>query len=339
VKRKFTIALRIGISLTLVTLLFREHDFSTQIAPRLISLLENWPWVICGLFSAFMSLLACATRWHVILRGCAPQVSWRTLARTEIVAAFFNISSIGVIGGDTYKIMSVTRRLRGQAPQVGVSLMLDHVAGFVAVGLLFFSCFAAIWPRWEALGHDAKLLLTGFSGFMGVSFIGMIISWITFKPKVLAWGKQTFPRILGTPFFERISSILTTVHDVILVLWRRALGSILVSIAVYGFLFFTFYCALRAVGSHAPLLDVMTAMPVVDASATLPISLSGIGVREKTFEALLSSFAGVPESACISAAFVGWLFTIFWGLIGGGIFLKGDEHPVVSHGSTPTTIF
>ncbi|MFM7604071.1 MAG: lysylphosphatidylglycerol synthase domain-containing protein, partial [Prosthecobacter sp.] len=198
-------------------------------------------------------------------------------------------------------------------------------------------CLAAIWPRWEALGHDAKLLLTGFSGFMGISFIGMIICWITLKPKVLAWGKQTFPRILGTAFFDRISSTLTTMHDVILALWRRALCSILISIAVYGFLFFTFYCALQAVGAHAPLLDVMTAMPVVDASATLPISLSGIGIREKTFEALLSSFAGVPESACVSAAFVGWLFTIFWGLIGGGMFLKSDGRPALARLSEPTT--
>ena len=324
-KRRFSIAFRLVISVVLLVLLFREHGFISEIVPRLGALLQNWPWVIAGLAASVMGLVFCALRWFVLLRGYAPHMPLWVMVRTEITAAFFNISSIGVLGGDAYKIMSISRRLPGQAAQVGVSLMLDHVAGFIAVGLLFFGCFATIWPRWAALGHDAQLLLGGFSGFMGISLAGMILSWITFKPKVLAWGKRTFPRLLGNAFFEKLSEKLITTHDVILALWRRALVSVVVSIGVYASLFFTFYCALRAVGADAPLLDVMTAMPIVDAMASLPISISGLGVRERTFEALLSSFAGVPEAACVSAAFIGWLFSVFWGLVGGVLFLKGGR--------------
>ncbi|MBL9131343.1 MAG: flippase-like domain-containing protein, partial [Verrucomicrobiaceae bacterium] len=105
----------------------------------------------------------------------------------------------------------------------------------------------------------------------------------------------------------------------------RALAAVFVSFGCYASIFLTFYCALRAVGGHAPLLDVMTAMPVVDAMSSLPISISGLGVRERTFEALLSGFAGVPEAACVSAAFVGWLFSVAWGLVGGLIFLQGGR--------------
>lgn len=324
-KRKLSIAFRLVISVVLLVLLFREHGFISEIVPRLGSLLQNWPWVLAGLSASLMGLVFCALRWFVILRGYAPQMPFWVMVRTEITAAFFNISTIGVVGGDAYKIMSIARRLPGQAAQVGVSLMLDHVTGFITVGLLFFGCFAAIWPRWEALGHDAQLLLGGFSTVMGFSLAGMIFSWITFKPKVLAWGKRTFPRLLGNAFFDSLSEKLITTHDVILALWRRALVSVVVSIGVYASLFLTFYCALRAVGANAPLLDVITAMPVVDAMASLPISISGLGVRERTFEALLSSFAGVPEAACVSAAFIGWLFSVFWGLVGGVLFLRGGR--------------
>ncbi|MFM2167080.1 MAG: hypothetical protein RIS79_1451 [Verrucomicrobiota bacterium] len=311
--------------MVLLMLLFREHGLVSEIVPRLGSLLQNWPWVLAGLAASVMGLVFCAFRWFVILRGYAPHMPFWVMVRTEITAAFFNISTIGVVGGDAYKIMSISRRLPGQAAQVGVSLMLDHVTGFISVGLLFFGCLAMIWPRWEALGHDARLLLTGFSGFMGVSLAGMILSWITLKPKVLAWGKRTFPRVLGTAFFESLSEKLITTHDVILALWRRALVSVVISTGVYASLFLTFYCALRAVGANAPVLDVITAMPVVDAMASLPISISGLGVRERTFEALLSGFAGVPEAACVSAAFIGWLFSVFWGLVGGMLFLKGGR--------------
>lgn len=322
-KRKLSIFLRLGISMVLLGVLFHEHDFFTQIAPRLGALWQNWPWVLAGLSSAFLALMLCSLRWFILLRGYAPCLPWRVLARTEIVAAFFNLSSVGVIGGDACKIMTLNRRLPGQAPQVGVSLMLDHVAGFVGVGILFFGCLAAIWPRWEALGHDARMLLAGFSSCMGLALAGMVFSWLTFKPRVLAWGQRMFPRVLGRPFFQRISRTLVTTHDVILSLWRRALVSVLISLPLYGCIFLNFYCALRAVGAWAPLLDVVTAMPVVDAMASLPISIAGIGVRERTFEALISSFAGVPQAACVSAAFVGWLFSVFWGLVGGCLFLRG----------------
>jgi hypothetical protein len=57
--------------------------------------------------------------------------------------------------------------------------------------------------------------------------------------------------------------------------------------------FMSFYCGLRAVGGAAPVLDVLTAMPIVDMAASLPVSISGLGVRERTFEALLSGIAGV----------------------------------------------
>ena len=43
--------------------------------------------------------------------------------------------SLGVVGGDAYKIMSLSRRLPGQTMPVSVSLVLDHLAGLVAVAL------------------------------------------------------------------------------------------------------------------------------------------------------------------------------------------------------------
>ncbi|MBL9132094.1 MAG: flippase-like domain-containing protein, partial [Verrucomicrobiaceae bacterium] len=228
-KRRLSIAVRLVISVVLMALLFREHSFVSDIVPRLGALLQNWPWVLAGLSTAFLGLMCCATRWFIILRGQAPEISWRFLARTEIVAAFFNISTVGVVGGDACKILSVSRRLKGRTAQVGVSLMLDHATGFVAVGVLFFTCFAFVWPRWEALGRDARVLLAGFSTVMGVSLAGMVFAWFTFKPRVLAWGQRTFPRVLGTPMFGKLADKLIVTHYVILALWRRALAAVFVS--------------------------------------------------------------------------------------------------------------
>ena len=65
----------------------------------------------------------------------------------------------------------------------------------------------------------------------------------------------------------------------------------------------------------------MLAMPVVDMAAALPISVSGLGVREKTFETLMAALCGLPEATGVAASLAGWLFNVFWGLIGGAIFI------------------
>jgi glycosyltransferase 2 family protein len=325
VKRALSITLKLGISSLLLWLLLRRHDLRMEIAPRLALLLENWPWTLAGLLAAFAALAAAAARWWLLVRGFAPQFPWLAMLRVELSACFFNVTSVSVIGGDAFKIMAMSRRLPGEVPRVGVSLMLDHVAGFVALGLMFLSCLALQWSRWEMLGQDARMLLLGYGGYMGVALLGMIVSWITFKPNVLAWGKRTFPRVLGSAFFAKLSSKLEQAHDLILELRGRMLGSVVLAVLLYLAVFTAFYCALRAVGGNAPFLDVTTAMPVVDAIASLPISFSGLGVRERTFEMLMSGFAGVEEAVCVSAAFAGWLFTVFWGLVGGLLFLIGGK--------------
>ena len=95
--------------------------------------------------------------------------------------------------------------------------------------------------------------------------------------------------------------------------------SVLLYLAQYG----TFYCGLQAVGGRAPLLAVFGTMPMVDAAAGLPISVNGLGVREKTFSTLLQALAGLPPATAVSASLAGWLMGICWALLGGLLFIRG----------------
>lgn len=329
-KRLISISLRLLISGVLLALLFREHDLIAEIAPRFRALLTNWPWMLAGIVFAFLSLFLTAVRWHILLRGLVPHLPFGIVLRAEIVSAFFNISSVGVVGGDTYKIMSLSRRLPGKAMPVSVSLVLDHLTGLVSVALLFLGCMLAAHSRWQELGHDVRLLFTGYGMYVGGSVGGLLLAWISFKPNVLAWGKRTFPRTFGHPKFASILTRMAQVNDVFTLLWRRMLSATVVSTGMHVAFFMSFYCGLRAVGGAAPLLDVLTAMPIVDAAASLPVSISGLGVRERTFEALLAGLAGVPEAVSVSASLAGWMFNLFWGVVGGVLFLRSKHAPIVT---------
>ncbi len=326
-KRLISILLRLVISAVLLWLLFREHDLLGDIMPRFQGMSDHWPWALAGIGCAFMSLFLTAVRWHIILRGIEPGLSFGTVMRAELVSAFFNISSVGVVGGDTYKIMSLSRRLPGKTMPVSVSLILDHLTGFVAVSLLFLLCAAITSGRWHEFGTNVRVIVTGYAMYTGGATVGLLITWVSFKPNVLAWGRRTFPRTFGHPKFAGIIQRMARVHDIAAPLWRRLFSAILVAGCMHVMFFLSFYCGLRAVGGVAPVIDVLTAMPIVDTAASLPVSISGLGVRERAFETLLSGIARVPEPICISASLAGWLLNLSWGLVGGLLFLRSKHHP------------
>ena len=74
----------------------------------------------------------------------------------------------------------------------------------------------------------------------------------------------------------------------------------------------------------------MAVMPVVDVIAALPISISGLGVRERTFEFMLGQLTGIAPSAAVSASLIGFLFNIFWGLVGGLAIITARQQKAMS---------
>ncbi len=43
-------------------------------------------------------------------------------------------------------------------------------------------------------------------------------------------------------------------------------------------------------------------MPVIDAISGLPVSIGGVGVREKLFQVLMGDLAGVPAATAVAAS-------------------------------------
>jgi hypothetical protein len=62
-------------------------------------------------------------------------------------------------------------------------------------------------------------------------------------------------------------------------------------------------------------------LPIILTIASLPISLSGIGVREQLFQNVLSGMFGTPEGLAVMISITGFLIVVFWGLVGGCVYL------------------
>ena len=62
-------------------------------------------------------------------------------------------------------------------------------------------------------------------------------------------------------------------------------------------------------------------MPIVNAITGLPISLSGIGVRESLLEVLFKDLCDLPSVIGVSISVIGYSYFVLFGVIGGIVYL------------------
>jgi hypothetical protein len=96
------------------------------------------------------------------------------------------------------------------------------------------------------------------------------------------------------------------------------------SVPAHLCIFLAFYFTARAFGVFSGvggMIDILSVLPVILTIASLPISLSGVGVREQLFQNVLAGLFGTPESVAVMISITGFLMIVFWGLVGGCVYL------------------
>lgn len=279
--------------------------------------LQSPVWLISGLFFAGVSILAGAFRYYLLLRAQSIPVSFAHIVKLSFISALFNIASLGVAAGDAVKMIGVMRRHPHKKIPITMALIMDHLVGFVSGGIIFlvFAWGGGIIDQ-VSQGVVRQALIYG-TIFQLISLALIALMFFTSSENRHRWIRSKFPRLTTNRHIESMASAVDTFQNQKKVAALALATSMLLSLSF----FMSFYVALRTVDDHAPLGPVLTVMPVVDVASALPISISGLGVREKTFEFFLSELTDISPGAAVSASLIGFLFHVFWGLIGGVLLL------------------
>lgn len=320
-KKALVILLKLAITTALLWMIFREHAFTRDILPHLLALSRNWDWTLAGLACVGLSTWLSALRWQVLLRGQEHPVPGGEVLRITVVSNFFNITSLGAVGGDAYRVLALLQRPGARRLPVMVSVMLDHMLGMVGLAVLFLVCGVVFRDNFAQYSLEVRAIVEGFAWFMGGSLVAIVLSAISFTPRLYSWGERQWPWMLGWPPLKSFAQACDALRRA----WGCSLVAMVLSVLLFLLHFLSFYCGIYAVGGQAPLLEVLAAMPIVDAAAGLPISVSGLGVREKTFETLIHALTGLPEATAVAASLAGWLMGVVWGLVGGLLFVSGSR--------------
>ncbi|MBS0246344.1 MAG: flippase-like domain-containing protein [Proteobacteria bacterium] len=301
-RRLIMLLLKAAISILLLYLSLRAVNLAV-LGERLSRLHPGWLIVAVGILAAQVFLLA--ARWRLIATGCGIASSFRTTLRISFIAMFFNQVLPSTVGGDAARIWMLAREGGGWAASA-YSVLLDRVAGIVALTLIVFICLP--WTLTLVQDPVARivLILIGGSAIAG-SFVFLAIGHIRWKP-LMHWAptrhlvevSRTGWRICGS--------------------WRDLTAIGTMSFTVHLMTILAAWCMMQSVSAMTSFALLLYLVPPVILIATVPVSIAGWGVREGSM-IVAFAYAGLPQSdGLVVSVLIGLTFFAI-GAIGGVIWI------------------
>lgn len=309
-KKTLLTCLQVLVTLGLLWWVFHDPEKRAQMAGALAR--ADWHWVVAGVGVFFLSTLLATVRWKVLLAVQDIRMSWVRTWKLFMIGSFFNLFMLGSTGGDVVKMFLTMRETKTHKAAALLSVFMDRVIGMLA--LIFLSLFF-LYVRYDVLSRTAgsavllNVLLMLLAAAM-VIIVGMFavsaLGWVHFLP---AW----------TPLRARLVEISAACH-LYAKGWRQTIWAFLVSFPLFALFFSTFYCGARAFTDQLGLIDIFAVLPIVAVITAIPISVSGIGVREQLFVSLLAPFGIQPAIAALISV-TGFVINMMGSLAGGLVFL------------------
>jgi uncharacterized membrane protein YbhN (UPF0104 family) len=300
-RRPLVLALKIGVSVALLTVLIRRSD-----APRIWEHIRaaSPAWLAAALGIYLLMILASAWRWGLLLGAQGVRVPVNRLTESFLVATFFNNFLPSNIGGDVVRVADTAAAARSRTLAAAV-VIADRGIGLL--GLVLLAAIAATMARWSE-GMAEVVPWTG----LWVLFFGAVAIAV---PSLLAPGRTM--RLLSplrAIHAEWVGARLAQLSDV-LARFREAPGPLLWCFAgavVVQALLIAFYVAVaRGVDVPVSPWHIAIVVPLSLLAQLLPISLNGFGVREAVFSYYFAQIGAPIESALVVSLLGAGLIMVF----------------------------
>ncbi len=270
-------------------------------------------------FTAFglylMSQVVSAIRWYAIGQNLSFNESFSTYLRYYFVGMFFNLFLPSAIGGDVLKVFFLSQGGKSRL-KASYSIFLDRAFGLWAMFLI--GVFAVLFnpsvlpDRWQFIILASGTIISIFA----------IIA-----PFMHGFIKKILKNTDNLSFFNKILHYC----EYMFLFWKKPKG-------LFIALFLSFILQLCGMGSvfllgygldlGLPISFYYAALPIISLITILPISLSGIGVREGGFVYFLS-LKGVPIEKALTLSLGVFAIQAFSALIGGVGYILGVHKQVI----------
>lgn len=260
-------------------------------------------------------------RWRMVLRVQGLELPFGRALEISLIAQFFNAFLLGSTGGDLMKAYVTARETRHKKTEAVVTVLADRLIGLFAM-LLFAGLMMLLNLRFllahgelSAVAWVVVAMLGGCGLFLGMAFWGGVSRAV---PGVRGWLR----RLPKADLLEQaIAAFRHFGRDPLFL--ARAFGvSVLLNLACV----FQLMTLGNGLGIQVPWLVWFVIVPTIICISALPITPSGLGVRENLYVLTLAG-AGlqVPATQALAVSLLAYFGFLVWSLIGGAVYLSLRE--------------
>jgi hypothetical protein len=312
-KQAVTLGVRIAVSAgMLAVLVAKVPSFDPS------DLVPEWSWTTAAWLGiaavlTLVGLILSAVRWQKVLDALEIRAGLPRLMSHYMAGQFVSNVLPTTIGGDVLRVSRLSRET-GESPGTFASVVLERLTGWLVLPVITILGFT-VNPGLRHLGTATRLAL-------GLAF-GTLLLLVT---------------VLAAAGSRRIGGRFATNAG-----WRRFVGAVhlgidrlrsdpaaAANVLVAGFayqlaLVLAAVAAAQALGLKAAGLTALLAFfPAVLIAQVLPISMSGLGVREGAFVLFLGPL-GVAHDEAIALGLLLYLLNLIVSLLGAPAFAAGGR--------------
>ena len=285
-KNALIIALKITVSGLLLTFVLRRVGLQ-----NILSHLKGMDlrfFVLSSLIYLVTIFLA-SLRWGILLKHAQP---WKKLFSLCLIGSFFNHFMPGAVGGDAVKAYYLYKETGQGGSSLG-SVFLDRYIGYFAL---------------LSIG-----LISGFAGHEALKALGL--HWLTPSLFILFLaGSLLFFGLRIGRRFKAVADFYEFFHDRLRD--RRALVyAFLLSLVIQVLTIVEIYIISLGLDQHPSFTALFVFVPLIITVMAVPISISGLGLREGAF-VVLFGLTGISAEASTSISFLWFLSVMAGSLVG-----------------------
>jgi glycosyltransferase 2 family protein len=267
--------------------------------------------LVAGLIITGLGIVLSAWRWQRVLEVFDVRVPLRTLTKHYFAGQFVGNVLPSTIGGDVVRV-SRGATTTGSGSVAFASVVLERLSGFIALPLLVFIGFL-LRPSLLDNNHAWIALAIAFGTLVLLALILVVAG---------------HPRIAGR-FAERENwmRFIGAVHvgiDRLRHQPRDAFGVLGAAVIYQLSVVASLYCAVQALDISIPTAAVIAFIPAVAMGQTVPLSVSGFGVREGLLVLLLHPL-GVSTSSAVALGLFWYGMLLIVSLLGAPAFAMGQR--------------
>lgn len=271
----------------------------------------NFSWFGIALLLNIITVLLQGHKWHYINRYLGLDIPYIETQKLNWISNFYGFFTPGKLGGDAYRYISLNRNPSNSSKAISfISTVIEKLSTLYAVFML--GALSAFYVDYVYSDIELSLLI-----YLFIISVFIILLVFIFYKQIKGWINNVQ---MQNKWIKKVIGLLELIFD------QQNLRKTSFIVFIYSLTYqivssvIVYVCSI-ALSMNISFFDILLVFSISTLVTALPISISGIGVRETIYITLLGAM-GEGSTSSLSLSILVFLSGLFIVLLGGIVSLR-----------------